>query len=263
MLLAIDVGNTNIVLGVYKEAKLLNSWRLGTNRTRTSDEYGALVQNLFNQSGIKLDDIKSVAISSVVPPVNRDLGEFAKKFFKVEAFFVSAKSDMGMTIQYDSPSDVGADRICNAVGAYHKYKCPLIVVDYGTATTFDLIDENGDYLGGAIAPGINISMNALFANAARLFPVEFKAPPSAIGKNMVNSMQSGAVFGFIGQTEALIKKISEEMLSILKSRGSTAKIKVVATGGLAVLIQKESSMIDAIDDKMTLEGIRIIFERSI
>jgi len=164
-----------------------------------------------------------------------------------------------MTIQYDNPLDVGADRICNAVGAFHKYKGPLIVIDYGTATTFDLIDDNGDYLGGAIAPGINISMNALFTQAARLFPVEFKAPPSSIGKNMINSMQSGAVYGFIGQTEALIKRLSDAMLEIKPSCG---KPKVIATGGLAVLLQKESNLFDQIDDKITLEGIRLIFERN-
>jgi len=166
MLLALDVGNTNVVLGFYRgrgrEAALVASWRLGTDRARTADEYGALVQGLLSSQGLKNADVAHVAISSVVPPVNRDLAEFSRRYFNAEPFFVSAEANLGMTIRYDSPSDVGADRICNAVGAFGKYGGPLVVVDYGTATTFDAIAENGDYLGGAIAPGISISMNALF-----------------------------------------------------------------------------------------------------
>jgi type III pantothenate kinase len=256
MLLAIDVGNTNVVLGVYqgqgKEAELIGSWRLGTDRNRTADEYGALVQGLLSSCGLKLSDINRVAISSVVPPSNRDLADFSRRYFQAEPFFVSANADLGMTIRYDSPTDVGADRICNAVGAFVKYGGPLIIVDYGTATTFDAIAANGDYLGGAIAPGISISMQALFHHAARLYPVEFKAPPAAIGKNTINSMQSGAVFGFAGQTDALVGRIQKEL-------GATAK--VIATGGLATLIQHESATIDVVDQGVTLEGLRLLFER--
>jgi type III pantothenate kinase len=258
MLLALDVGNTNVVLGFYrgsgKKAQLVADWRIGTNRSRTADEYGALVLGLLSSRGLKLADIKRVAISSVVPPANRDLAEFSRRYFHVEPFFVSAKAKLGMTIRYDSPTDVGADRMCDAVGAHYKYggKVPLIVVDYGTATTFNAIDVNGDYLGGAIAPGIWISMNALFQNAARLYPVEFKSPPAAIGKNTINSMQAGAVFGFAGQTDALVRRIRKEL---------GGKAKVIATGGLATLIQHESDEIDVVDQMITLEGLRLIFER--
>jgi type III pantothenate kinase len=256
MLLALDVGNTNVVLGVYrgrgKKAKLVGDWRLGTDRTRTADEYGALVQGLLSSRKLKLSDIEHVAISSVVPPANRDLAEFSRRYFHVEPFFVSAHANLGMTLRYNAPTDVGADRICNAVGAFYKYGGLLIVVDYGTATTFDAIDKNGDYIGGAIAPGISISMNALFQHAARLYPVEFRTPPAAIGKNTINSMQSGAVFGFAGQTDALVERIRKEM---------GGKAKVIATGGLATLIQHESSTIDVVDQSVTLEGLRVLYER--
>ncbi|MFA5040133.1 MAG: type III pantothenate kinase [Bdellovibrionales bacterium] len=258
MLLALDVGNTNVVLGFYrgqgKNAKLIGDWRLGTDRTRTADEYGALVQGFLSPCGLKLSDIKHVAISSVVPPANRDLVEFSRRYFHVEPFCVSANGNLGMTIRYNNPLDVGPDRICDAVGAHYKYggKTPLIVIDYGTATTFNAIAKNGDYLGGAIAPGISISMNALFQNAARLYPVEYKTPPAAIGKNTINSMQAGAVFGFAGQTDALVKRIKDEL---------GGKAKVIATGGLATLIQHESTTIDVVDQMITLEGLRILFER--
>lgn len=257
MLLALDVGNTNIVLGVYREhgkdAVAVADWRLETDRGRTADEYGALVLRLLESAGLKATDIDDVAISSVVPPVNRDLTEFARKYFNAEPFFATAKCDLGMTIHYDSPADVGADRICNAVGAFAKYGGPLIIIDYGTATTFCAIDAKGDYIGGAIAPGIGISMNALFARAARLYPVEFTKPPAAIGKNTINSMQSGAVFGFAGQTDALVERMRKEM---------GVKAKVIAAGGLATLIKAESSTIDVVDQMITLDGLRLLFERN-
>lgn len=257
MLLALDVGNTNVVLGVYrgngKNAELIADWRLRTDRGRTADEYGSLVRTMLEAANLKPEDITDVAISSVVPQVNRDLAEFSKRYFKAEAFFATAKCDLGMTIRYDSPTDVGADRICNAVGAFAKHGGPLIIVDYGTATTFCAIAENGDYIGGAIAPGIGISMNALFSHAARLYPVEFKKPPAAIGKNTINSMQSGAVFGFAGQTDALVARMRKEM-------GIHAK--VVAAGGLASLIQSESASIDVVDQMITLDGLRILYERN-
>jgi type III pantothenate kinase len=258
MLLALDVGNTNVALGFYrgrgKNAKLVADWRLSTSKTRTADEYGAVVLGFLISSGLTLDDVKRVAISSVVPQANRDLAEFARRYFHTEAFFVSANGDLGMTIRYNTPMDVGPDRICDAVGAHVKYggKDPLIVVDFGTATTFNAIAANGDYLGGAIAPGIAISMNALFQNAARLYPVEFKAPPVAIGKNTINSMQAGAVFGFAGQIDGLVKRIKKEL---------GGKAKVIAAGGLATLIQNESETIDVVDQMITLEGLRILFER--
>ena len=258
MLLALDVGNTNVVLGFYrgrgKKAKLIGDWRLSTNKARTADEYGALVLGILTPCGLKLEDIRHVAISSVVPPANRDLAEFSRRYFHVEPFFVSTNGDLGISIRYNPPTDVGPDRICDAVGAHAKYggKDPLIVVDFGTATTFNAIAANGDYLGGAIAPGISTSMNALFQNAARLYPVEFNTPPAAIGKNTINSMQAGAVFGFAGQTDGMVKRIKKEL---------GGKAKVIATGGLATLIKHESTTIDIVDQMITLEGLRILFER--
>ncbi len=258
MLLALDVGNTNIALGFYrgrgKKARLVGNWRLGTNRARTSDEYGALALGVLTPCGLKLEDIRHVAISSVVPQANRDLAEFSRRYFHVEPFCVSANGNLGMTIRYNNPADVGPDRICDAVGAHAKYggKTPLIVVDFGTATTFNAIGKNGDYLGGAIAPGVSTSMNALFQNAARLYPVEFKTPPAAIGKNTINSMQAGAVFGFAGQVDALVSRIKKEL---------GGKAKVIATGGLAPLLQNECKTIDVVDQMITLEGLRLLFER--
>ncbi|MFA4993962.1 MAG: type III pantothenate kinase [Bdellovibrionales bacterium] len=257
MLLALDVGNTNVAMGFYrgrgKDAKLVADWRLSTIRTRTADEYGAVVLGFLISSGLKLEDVKHVAISSVVPQTNRDLTEFSRRYFHTEPFFATADADLGMKIRYNTPPAVGADRICNAVGAFHKYGGPLIIIDYGTATTFCAIAKNGDYLGGAIAPGINISMNALFQSAARLYPVEFKTPPAAIGKNTIHSMQSGAVFGFAGQTDALVRRIQKEL--------GGKKAKVIAAGGLATLIKHESETIDVVDQMITLEGLRILFER--
>ncbi|MEJ0063382.1 MAG: type III pantothenate kinase [Alphaproteobacteria bacterium] len=232
MLLALDVGNTNVVIGVYrgrgKDAELAGDWRIGTDRDKTADEYGMALQALLAHGGLKLGDIRHVAISSVVPPMSRMLSELARRYFKTEAFFVSAQGDIGIAIHYKGPVEVGADRICDAVGAFAKYGGPAIVVDYGTATTFNAIAANGDYLGGAIAPGIGISMDALFQRASRLHRVEFAAPPRAIGETMAEAMQSGLVFGYAGQTDAIVARIRKEL-------GGGAK--VIATGGLAPLIQ--------------------------
>jgi type III pantothenate kinase len=256
MLLAVDVGNTNIVLGVYQgqgtEAHLIGDWRIRTDRDRTTDEHGMLVMHLLQHSAIPAGQINHVAISSVVPTMNETLAELARAYFHTEPFFVGPKTQTGIAIHYQPVSDVGADRICNAVGAFAQYGGPAIVVDYGTATTFDAIGANGDYLGGAIMPGIGISMDALFRQAARLYRVELIAPPHAIGTTTVHSMQSGLVFGFAGQTDAMVERIREEL-------GGSAR--VIATGGLAELIHKASRTIEVVDQLVTLEGLRLLFER--
>jgi type III pantothenate kinase len=256
MLLAIDVGNTNIVLGVYRgegeEAELVGDWRIRTDRDRTTDEHGMLVKELLAHAGLQLSAVRHVAISSVVPTMHETLADLSRRYFHVEPFSVDARSVTGLCIHYQPPSDVGADRICNAVGAFAKYGGPAIVVDFGTATTFDAIADNGDYLGGAIIPGIGISMDALFRQAARLYRVEFVAPPHAIGTNTVHAMQSGLVFGYAGQTDAMVERFRMEL-------GGNARI--IATGGLAELIHKESRTIEVVDQLVTLEGLRLLFER--
>ena len=256
LLLAVDVGNTNIVLGVYRErgaqAELVGDWRIRTDRDRTTDEHGMLVKDLLADREIPTSAIHHVAISSVVPTMNETLCDLSRRYFHVEPFVVGPHTDSGITIRYQPASDVGADRICNAVGAFARYGGPCIVVDFGTATTFDAIAPNGDYLGGAILPGIGISMDALFRQAARLYRVELIAPPQAIGANTVHAMQSGIVFGFAGQTDAMVERFRREL-------GPHAR--VIATGGLAELIHRESRTIEVVDQLVTLEGLRLLFER--
>jgi type III pantothenate kinase len=256
MLLAVDVGNTNVVLGVYQgagaEARLIGDWRIRTDRERTTDEHGMLVKDLLEHNGIALHQVHHVAISSVVPTMNETLADLSRRYFGTEPFVVSKETDTGISIHYQPASDVGADRICNAVGAFARYGGPVIVVDFGTATTFDAIASNGDYLGGAIMPGIGISMDALFRNAARLYRVELVAPPKAVGTTTSHAMQSGLVFGFAGQTDAMVDRFRKEI-------GETAR--VIATGGLAELIHKESRTIECVDQRVTLEGLRLLFER--
>lgn len=258
MLLAIDVGNTNIVIGVYRgtgeDAELVGDWRIRTDRDRTTDEHGMLIKHLLEHRGLHLSAVAHVAISSVVPTMNETLADTARRYFHVEPFFVGPQTDTGICIRYQPASDVGADRICNAIGAYVRYGGPTIVVDFGTATTLDAIAANGDYLGGAILPGIGISMDALFRQAARLYRVELIAPPQAIGTNTVHSMQSGLVFGFAGQTDAMVERFRAEM---------GPQTRVIATGGLAELIHKESKTIERVDQLVTLEGLRLLFERHI
>ncbi len=256
MLLAIDVGNTNVVLGVYSgtgdNAVLSGNWRIRTDRDRTTDEHGMLVKHLLEHMGIALSEIDNIAISSVVPTMSETLTDLSLKYFHSEPFIVSSKINLGFDIKYQPASDVGADRLCNAVGAFAKYGGPSIVVDFGTATTFDAVGDNGDYLGGAIIPGIGISMDALFKQAARLYRVELVAPPFAIGTNTVHAMQSGLVFGYAGQTDAMVDRMREEL-------GGNAR--VIATGGLAELISKESKTIETVDQLVTLDGLRRLYER--
>jgi type III pantothenate kinase len=252
MLLAIDVGNTNTSLGVYDGEQLVAHWRLTTARERTVDEYGVHSRNLFELAGLDFKAITAVAIASVVPPLNFTLRRMSEVYFHRTPLFVDHTTETGVPILYNPASDVGADRIVDAVAAIHKYGAPCIIVDFGTATTFDAINERGEYLGGVITPGITISSDALFARTARLPRVEIKRPSSVIGSSTVGSMQSGLYYGYAGLVDGILKRMREEL-----GEG----VRVIATGGLAPLIATGSDYIEEIDDTLTLEGLRLVYER--
>jgi type III pantothenate kinase len=253
MLLVIDVGNTNTVLGIYDGDRLAAHWRLTTERQRTIDEYGIQFRNLLTLAGYDSAAIGAVAISSVVPPLNYTLEKVSQLYLKHSPMFVDHASDMGMTIRYTPVSDVGADRIVNSVAAIERYGAPCIIVDFGTATTFDAVTAAREYIGGVITPGVIISAEALFQRASRLSRVEIRRPEQIIGQTTINSVQSGLYYGYIGMVDGILKRMIAEL-------GNHPRI--IATGGLARLIGRGSEYIEEIDDHLTLEGLRLIYERN-
>ncbi len=259
MLLAIDVGNTNVVLGIFDQAAIKARWRIQTERRRMSDEWGLMILGLLTQSGFESRDITATAISSVVPSLTVAFREMGQRYFNNPAFVVEPGIHTGLTLCYENSHEVGADRIVNAVAAYHKYEGPSIIIDFGTATTFDVISVAGHYLGGAIAPGVNIAAEALFQVASRLFRVELALPRQAIGRNITNSMQSGIMFSYIGLVEGLVRRLKEELQTYDSQK---TPVKVIGTGGLASIIARESNqvmLIDFVDEDLTLEGLRLLY----
>jgi type III pantothenate kinase len=258
MLLTLDVGNTNTVLGLYKpdSEDLVTHWRISTLRNQTADEYGVLFLNLFTMRKVDPAEVTAIIVSSVVPPLDSTLRQVCERYFNVKAMFVEPGIKTGMPILVDNPAEVGADRLVNSVAAFARFGGPCIVVDFGTATTFDLISAKGEYLGGVITPGLAISAEALFSRAAKLSRVDVKKPTRVVGTNTVACIQSGLYYGYIG----LVDGILEKMLQEIQAPDTTTKI--VATGGLARLIAGDSRYIKTIDDMLTLDGLRMIYERN-
>ena len=260
MLLAFDVGNTNIVLGVFKGKKLIESWRMETDKNKSADEYGMLIKSLFDYHGLEMKDVKDAIISTVVPSISYTLQHLSIKYFNIRAIEVGPGIKTGMVIKYDNPKQVGADRIVNAVAAYAKYGGPLIIIDFGTATTFCCISEKCEYLGGTIAPGIKISSDALFEKTAKLPRVELIEPGHVICRNTIESMQSGLVYGHMGLVDFIINKMKEECSEMTGNK--IEDITAVATGGLATMVSKGVKSIDHVDRLLTLEGLSLIYEKN-
>lgn len=251
MLLAIDVGNTNIVLGIYRENRLVHDWRVMTDREKTADEYGILLQNLFAIRHVTLEAVTAIIISCVVPPLVRVLEQLCNTYFHLRPLFVRPDIKLGMPIGYANPHEVGADRIVNAVAAFDKHRRSLIIIDFGTATTFDYISPRGEYVGGAIAPGIQIASEALFQKASKLPRVEFVVPQRVIGRDTVTSIQAGIVYGYIGLVDGIVSRMKAEVAD---------EPLVIATGGLAGLIAPYSTTINEVDELLTLRGLKIIYD---
>ncbi len=254
MLVAIDVGNTDTVIGIYDGERLAHHWRISTNADRTADEHAVLLHGLLQGAGLDTPlDIEGVVIACVVPPLNATIEHLAERYFHCQPLVVGPGIKTGMPILYENPKEVGADRIVNAVAGYERYGSAVIIVDFGTATTFDYVTGRGEYVGGAIAPGLGISMNALVEHAAKLYRVELVRPRDVIGRTTVAAIQSGLIFGYTALVDGLVERI-------IRERGE--KTRVIATGGLAELIAPESSTIEDIDEFLTLKGLRLIFDRN-
>jgi len=257
MLLTLDVGNTNTVLGLYQsdEPELVAHWRVTTHLKQTADEYGVLFLNLFAMHQIQAGAVEAVIISSVVPPIESTLRRVAERYFKVKPMFIEPGIRTGMPILVDNPAELGADRLVNGVAAFAKYGGPVVVVDFGTATTFDVITAQGEYVGGVIAPGLGISADALFARAARLSRVDIKKPAKVIGTNTIGHMQSGLFYGYIGLVDGILERILGEL-------PAEPRPKVIATGGLARQVVDDSKYIQTVDDMLTLDGLRLVYEKN-
>ena len=254
MLLVIDIGNSNIVMGTYVGKELMKHWRVSTDRQKTGDEYGILINDLFRYQGIELTDIKDIIISSVVPPLVVPFMKMCERYFKIKPLLVGPGMKTGIVLHYENPRAIGADRIVNVVGAFDQDGGPAIVIDIGTATTFDVINENGDFMGGVIAPGIMASSEALISSTAKLPGVELVTPKNIICHNTIHGMQAGIIFGYVGQIDEIVRRIKVEY--------GSDQMKVIATGGMATMIYKESNTIDKIDHFLTLNGLRVLYERN-
>jgi type III pantothenate kinase len=253
MLLAVDVGNTHTVLGVFDGEALRAHWRIATRRDATSDELGVLLRSLLPSASLSAGEVTGVVVSSVVPDVDATIARMTRDSFGFAPMFVEPGIRTGMPILYDNPKEVGADRIVNAVAAVHRYGSPILVLDFGTATTFDVVSAKGEYLGGVIAPGLRISADALFERAARLSPVEVKKPPRVIGRNTQESVQAGLFHGYVGLVEGIVRKLRAEL---------QAEARVVATGGLAPVFEGELTCLTAVDPDLTLLGLRLLWEKN-
>jgi type III pantothenate kinase len=258
MLLAIDVGNTQTVIGLFEKNDLLESWRMVTPRYETSDEIASKIFSFIKNSGLDPEDIQEISVSCVVPRIIEEIQKMSDKYFGIDAFLVEDGIETGLLIDYDNPEEIGADRIANSIAAKELYGYPAIIVDFGTATTLDILSEEGHYIGGIIAPGIEISSEALFNIAAKLSKVDLHWPSSVIGKNTADCMRSGILYGFLGQVESIIKKVIEE-----KSQGSPDfSPKIIATGGLSFLIKEKSGLIEIFDPDLTIKGLKILIDKN-
>ena len=262
MLLAFDVGNTNIELGVFKDGEMVTNWRLETDNRKSADEYGMVIHQLFQYENLDVNEVEDVIISTVVPSILYTLQHLSQKYFDTRAIVIGPGIKTGLVVKYDNPKQVGADRIVNAVAAHAKYGGPLIVIDLGTATTFCAITAKAEYIGGTIAPGLKISSDALFEKTAKLPKVELEEPGSVICRNTINSMQSGLVYGHMGLVEFIVKKMKRELAEYCKGEISEEDIKVIATGGLATLVNSGVDCIDYVDKLLTLEGLEMIYRKN-